>query len=204
MKKIILSIAFMAGLNFVASAKEKTGVGIMPFSFVQGAAVHSSSTKIAPTINVDFSDWFTIKNPYYAMQIRYKLEKQEGTIGYFRAQMRIDFDDEERCKEARCLGYAVSFGYPKPDDESNFTYLNYKFYNSYINIYTIPDLIPINLSLPDGSKRILKKDGFYWTTQSSPNETELRYYFIKAVDSIIEGSPIKVSNFNEAKAVTLK
>lgn len=166
--------------------------------------VNSTSTKIAPTNNLDFSDWLTIKNPYYAMQIRYKLEKQEGTIGYFRAQMRIDFDDKERCKESRCLGYAVSFGYPKPDNESNFTYLNYKFYNSYINIYTIPDLIPINLLLPDGSKRMLRKDGFNWTTNSNSNEKELRYYFDKSVDLIITGSPIKCNNFIESKALILK
>lgn len=168
------------------------------------ATINSTSTKIAPTNNLDFSDWLTIKNPYYAMQIRYKLEKQEGTIGYFRAQMRIDFDDNERCKETRCLGYAVSFGYPKPDNESNFTYLNFKFYYSYINIYTIPDLIPINLSLPDGSKRMLKKDGFYLTTKSNPNETDLRYYFDKAVDLITNGSPIKCNNFIESKALILK
>jgi len=166
-------------------------------------SVNPTSTKIAPTNNIDFSDWLTIKNPYYAMQIRYKLEKQEGTIGYFRAQMRIDFDDNERCKEARCQGYALSFGYPKPDNESNFTYLNYKFYYSYTNIYTIPDLIPINLSLPDGTKRMLKKDGFYLTTKSNSNETDLRYYFDKAVDLILEGSPIKLNNYIESKAIIL-
>ena len=176
----------------------------IPLSKKTITPVNSTPTKTAPTNNLDFSDWLTIKTPYHAMQIRYKLEKQEGNIGYFKAQMRINFDDEESCKETRCLGYAVSFGYPKVDNESNFTYLNYKFYNSYKNIYTIPDLIPINLSLSDGSKRMLRKDGFNWTTNSNSNEKELRYYFDKSVDLIITGTPIKCNNFIETKALILK
>lgn len=50
MKKIILSIALIAGLNFVASAQEKTGVGIMPFSFVQGAASSQDVNSIQETV----------------------------------------------------------------------------------------------------------------------------------------------------------
>ncbi|MBK7432008.1 MAG: hypothetical protein IPI62_14115, partial [Bacteroidetes bacterium] len=50
MKKIILSIALIAGLNFFASAQEKTGVGIMPFSFVQGAASSQDVNSIQETV----------------------------------------------------------------------------------------------------------------------------------------------------------
>jgi len=168
----------------------------------QSQAVNNMQTEAAKNSAV-YSDWLTIKNPYYAMQVRYKLEKQEGDIGYFRTQMRIDFEDKDRCKDARCLGYVVSFGYPSIEGTSNI-YLNYKFYYTYNEIYTVPDLIPIKLSLPDGSKRLLKQDGFYYTSANNSQEMDLRYYFDKAVDLILEGSPIKVSNFNESKAVILK
>jgi curli biogenesis system outer membrane secretion channel CsgG len=50
MKKIILSIALIAGLNFVASAQEKTGVGIMPFTYVQGAASAQNVNSIQETV----------------------------------------------------------------------------------------------------------------------------------------------------------
>lgn len=50
MKKIILFIALIAVLNFVASAQEKTGVGIMPFSFVQGAASSPDVNSIQETV----------------------------------------------------------------------------------------------------------------------------------------------------------
>jgi hypothetical protein len=51
---------------------------------------------------------------------------------------------------------------------------------------------------------MLKNDGFYYTIAGNPQEMDLRYLFDHAVDLILEGSPIKVSNFNESKAVVLK
>jgi TolB-like protein len=54
MKQIILSIALIAGLNFVASAQEKTGVGIMPFSFVQGAASSQDVNSIQESVTNAF------------------------------------------------------------------------------------------------------------------------------------------------------
>ncbi len=50
MKKIILSIALFAGINFVAKAQEKTGVGIMPFTYVQGAADYQDVNSIQETV----------------------------------------------------------------------------------------------------------------------------------------------------------
>lgn len=50
MKKIILSIALFAGLNFVATAQDKTGVGIMPFTYVQGAADYQDVNSIQETV----------------------------------------------------------------------------------------------------------------------------------------------------------
>ncbi len=190
-------IALMGETTTTTYAKKKAGN-------IQDQTADVNKMQVATAKNNSvYSDWLTIKNPYYAMQIRYKLEKQEGDIGYFRTQMRIDFEDKDRCKDTRCLGYVVSFGYPTLEGTNNI-YLNYKFYYSYKEIHTVPDLIPIKLSLPDGSKRLLKQDGFYYTAANNPQEMDLRYYFDKAVDLILEGSPIKVSNFNESKAVILK
>ena len=50
MKKIILSIALFAGINFVASAQEKTGVGIMSFTYVQGGADYQDVNSIQETV----------------------------------------------------------------------------------------------------------------------------------------------------------
>ena len=38
MKKIILSITLFVGINFVTSAQEKTSVGILPFTYIEGSA----------------------------------------------------------------------------------------------------------------------------------------------------------------------
>lgn len=153
--------------------------------------------------NSVYSDWLTIKNPYYAMQIRYKLEKQEGDIGYFKTQMRIDFEDKDRCKDERCLGYAVCFGYPDLV-QSGYIYLHYKFYFSYKEIYTMPNLLPIKISFSNGSQTVLKKDGFYTKLPASNQEVDARYLFDKSADLILTGSPLKFNNFIESKAVTLQ
>jgi hypothetical protein len=50
MKKIILSIALFAGINFVATAQDKTGVGIMPFTYVQGGADYQDVNSIQETV----------------------------------------------------------------------------------------------------------------------------------------------------------
>ena len=155
------------------------------------------------TTNPVYSDWLTFKNPYDAMQVRYQLEKQEGDIGYFKTQFRINYEEPTRCTDPRCLGYALCFGYPILD-EKEITYLHYKFYYPYNEIYTVPGLIPIKMSFPDGSKRMLRKDGFYYTVKDNTEEIDLQYYFIKSTSSILEGYPIKFNNFIESKAIILK
>jgi hypothetical protein len=166
-------------------------------------STNSNISKTSNTVsNVEYSDWLTIKNPYHDMQVRYKLEKQEGDIGYYKTQFRIDFESKSRCLDQRCLGFVVCFGYPTPD-EKEFIYLHYKIYNSFKEIYTMPNLIPIKLSFSDGSKRLLKQDGFYYTTKGSSQETYFAY-FDKSVDYILSGSPIQCKNFIESKAIILK
>ncbi len=166
------------------------------FLFANGLFAQNNTKTIS-------SDWITFKNPYDALQIRYKLEKTEENIGYYQVQFRINYDEPSLCKDTRCLGYALCFGYPMLNDKDA-NYLHYKFYFPYKEIYTVPELIPIKLSLPDGSKRMLRQDGFYYTVKDGTDEIDLQYYFIKSASSILEGSPIKFNNFIESKAIILK
>jgi len=152
--------------------------------------------------NSDYTDWITFKNPYEALQIRYKLEKQDGDVGYFQAQIRINYDEPTRCVDPRCMGYALSFGLPQLNDK-DVVYLHYKIYYPYNEIHTIPDLIPMKLTFPDGSKRMLKQDGFYFAVNESAEPVYLDYFFIKSADIILEGSPLNFKNFVESEAVTL-
>lgn len=150
----------------------------------------------------DYSDWATFKNPYEALQIRYKLEEQDGDVGYFKAQLRINYEEPTRCVDPRCMGYALSFGLPQLNDK-DVVYLHYKIYYPYNEIHTIPDLIPMKLSFPDGSKRMLKQDGFYYAVNDTAEPVYLDYFFIKSADLILEGSPLRFKNFIESEAVTL-
>ncbi len=153
--------------------------------------------------DTEYSDWATFKNPYEALQIRYKLEKQDGDVGYYRAQLRINYDEPTRCVDTRCMGYALTFGLPQLN-ESDVVYLHYKIYYPYNEIYTISDLIAMKLSFPDGSKRMLKKDGFYFAVNDNTEPVSLDYFFIKSADLILEGSPLRFKNFVESEAITLK
>jgi Curli production assembly/transport component CsgG len=53
-KQLILSIVLIAGLNFVASGQEKTGVGIMSFTYVEGAASSKDVNSIQETVTNAF------------------------------------------------------------------------------------------------------------------------------------------------------
>lgn len=170
----------------------------------KGAATTGDNTKVTLKINNSvYSDWTAVKNPYSSMQVRYKLEKQDGDIGFYKTQLRINYDDESRCVDTRCLGYAVCFGYTPPD-KMDFVFLHYKFYYPYKEIYTLPDLIPLKLLYPDGSKRLLKQDGgCYFVAKGNPRETYISC-FNSSVDLILQGSPVKFNNFIESIAVVLK
>ena len=152
--------------------------------------------------NSVYSDWGTIKNPDYSMQVRYKLEKQQGDIGYFRAQLRINFEDPSICNV--CIGYHVCIGYPTLDGLAN-NYVHCKLYYSYKEIYTVPDLLPMKISFADGSKRILKNDGFYSTKEGSDKEEYISYLFENYVGWIKEGKPSYCNHKVESEqAVNLK
>ena len=153
--------------------------------------------------NTEYSNWVTFKNPYEALQIRYKLENQDGDVGYYKAQLRINYDEPTRCVDPRCMGYALTLGIPQLHDK-DVIYLHYKIYYPYNQTYTISDLIPMKLSFPDGSKRMLKQDGFYYTKNDDSEPIYLSYFFINSADLILEGSPLRFRNFEESEAITLK
>jgi curli biogenesis system outer membrane secretion channel CsgG len=54
MKKIIISAVLLVGLTFVTTAQEKTGVGIMEFTYVQGAAKSQDVNSIQETVTNAF------------------------------------------------------------------------------------------------------------------------------------------------------
>ena len=153
--------------------------------------------------NKVYSDWETFKNPYEALQVRYRLEKKEGDVGYYQAQFRINYDEPTLCKDPRCLGYALCLGIPQLNDK-DVSYIHLIFYYPNQEIFDVPELIPMKLSFSDGSKRMLKQDGFYYKANEYTEEVYLQYFFINSATSLLQGSPIKINNFIESKAIILK
>lgn len=132
-----------------------------------------------------FSNWLFL-NSDKAVQARYRLEKTENGIGYFSVQLRINFDDTIFCSDAQCLGYLFTFSYPSLDNAES-VYYHFKMYNTYKQIYTLPDLMPLKLEFDDGSRRMLKKEGFFYTTANFPNPQPADQLFYNCVDNILSG-----------------
>lgn len=135
----------------------------------------------------DYSKWLFIQGDK-ALQYRFKLIKEEGDTGYYQVQFRTEFEDSIFCKHPTCLGYLLVFGYPAPDNQTNIE-TSYAFYNTFKDVYTRPDLVPLKLSFPDGSKRFLTPDGFNYTLAGSTEAQPATYLFGNCVDDILEGKP---------------
>lgn len=174
---------------------------LKPESFEQ----RQTSTSILENID-EYSNWAFILSDK-AMQVRYKLEKQEGDIGYFSVQFRINFQDEIYCKSTECEGYLLTFGYPTFDGMNN-VYSHYKFYNSYKAIYTMPELMPLKLLTRQGGKIYLKKEGFFFMFNN--NEMFAGDLFYNCVDEILNNSSENRCTgsyrniYDESKAIVLK
>ena len=155
-----------------------------------------------------YSDWLFVQSDK-ALQYRFKLEKQEGDIGYYQVQFRINFEDDIFCDHPTCLGYLAVFGYPDLDNQTS-VQTSYKFYNTFKGVYTRPDLVPIRLAFPDGSTRFLKQEGFYYTEAGSTEEQPNLYLFSNCVDNMLEGQPDThrckpyQPEFKSAEAIELK
>ncbi len=156
----------------------------------------------------NYSNWLFIKSDK-PVQYRFKLVKQEGDIGYYQVQFKTDFENKIFCKHHTCLGYLVVFGYPDLDNQNSLE-TSYKFYNTYKDIYTREELVPVKLNFADGSKRLLKQGGFYYTLAGSTEEQPNINLFRNCVDDILNGMPDYhrckpyQPAFKEAEAIVLK
>lgn len=137
--------------------------------------------------NEGYCNWLFM-NTDKALQVRYKQVKEENGIGYFSVQFKINFDDPIFCKHATCLGYLFVYGYPTLDNQKIIE-KSFKFYNSYKEVYTLEETIPIKLSFSDGSKRFLRKEGFFYKLANSEKEKAAINLFSNCVDDILSNSP---------------
>ena len=162
----------------------------------------------AKTAENPYSNWLFIQGDK-ALQYRFKLVKQEGDVGYFQVQFKINFEDPIFCKHPTCEGYLLVFGYPSLDNQNNID-TSYKFYNTFKGVYTRPELVPLKLSFPDGSKRFLKQEGFFYTLAGSDAQQPASYLFGNCVDDILSNNPKQHRckpygpTFKEAEAITVK
>lgn len=145
--------------------------------------------------NDSFSEWKFLQSDK-AIQVRYQEVKNDGSIAYFKVQFRINFNDEIFCRNQDCLGYLFVYGYPTLDGKE-YVEKSYKFYNTYKEVYTVPDLIPIQMSFSDGSKRTFNKNGFFYINNDN-KEIPLPYLFSVCVDDILKSNP----NYHRCKRFT--
>jgi len=96
MKKFMISIALMAGLNFVSKAQEKIGVGIMSFTYVEGAASEKDVNSIQETVSNAF-----VKTKRFNIVDRSKMDalKKEKSL-----QRSEDFIDGKVIAQGVSLG----------------------------------------------------------------------------------------------------
>lgn len=154
-----------------------------------------------------YSNWLFVQGDK-ALQVRYKQVKQENEVGFFEVQFRLNSQDPVFCAHAMCEGYLMMFGYPTLDGSSNVE-SSYKFYNSFTGVYTMPENIPVKMSFPDGSKRLLRQEGFFYTTVNDPSELPATV-FSNCVDNMLSTAPNEhrckpyYSNFKDAEAIVLR
>ncbi len=172
--------------------------------------MHSISWSQTPIgeSNNGYSDWLFV-NSDKALQVRYKLVKKEDKVGYFEAQFRINFEDPIYCSHPTCIGYLFVLSYPTLDNQESIK-KSYKFYNTFKGIYTLPFILPINLSFPNGDERFLLKEGFFYTTVEDKTPIPNVYLFSNCVDNMLSNNPNHhrckpyKSDFKEAEAIILE
>jgi len=102
MKKIFLSAALFIGINFASKAQDKTGVGIMSFTYVQGSASFQDVNSIQETVTNAF-----VKTKRFNIVDRSKMDalKQEKDL-----QKSEDFIDGTVIAQGVSLGanYLIS------------------------------------------------------------------------------------------------
>jgi curli biogenesis system outer membrane secretion channel CsgG len=102
MKKIIIATILLMGVSSLTQAQEKTGVGIMPFSYVQGAASPQDVNSIQETVTNSF-----VKTKRFNIVDRSKMDalKKEKEL-----QKSEDFIDGSVIEQGVSLGanYLIS------------------------------------------------------------------------------------------------
>ncbi|SDY57325.1 hypothetical protein [Hymenobacter psychrophilus] len=146
------------------------------------------------------------------MQIRYGLVKTEGTTSFFQIQFRVNQEDEIFCTDPDCDGYVLAFSYPSADGNTSI-YSHYIFPNSFTGIYTKPDLMPLEMSFSDGSKRYFDKEkGFSYTTPNSDEQRRAEIIYC-CVDNRLKSNPTTTrcsgprayrNVFDPSKAITVQ
>lgn len=134
-----------------------------------------------------YSNWLYI-NSDKAVQERFSLAYEEGDFGYFNVQIRVNHEADVFCRDARCEGYIVAYGYPDGQGKDNI-YKHFRIYNSYTDVYEFAEPIPIRLRFSDGSKRLLRPEGFFYTTSNNPEPMPVKFLMYSCVDEIISGMP---------------
>ncbi|PKP25576.1 MAG: hypothetical protein CVU03_07610 [Bacteroidetes bacterium HGW-Bacteroidetes-2] len=199
---IFLTIVFM-GQEMKPETQRYSSLISEFSSYTINSFVHNTNESIE-----DYSNWLFISSDK-DMQVRYKLEKQEGNIGYFSVQFRINFEDKSSCYSSNCEGYYFTFGYPTLDLMNNI-YSHYKFYNTFKDIYTMPELIPLNLKTRNGSYIYLKKEGFFFMFNNNELQANM---FYNCVDEILSGNALKNrcsgpgsyrNIYEDSKAISIK
>lgn len=96
MKKIIIATVLLIGVNSFLQAQEKTAVGIMPFTYVQGAASYQDVNSIQETVTNAF-----VKTKRFNIVDRSKMDalKKEKEL-----QKTDDFIDGKTIEQGASLG----------------------------------------------------------------------------------------------------
>jgi hypothetical protein len=136
--------------------------------------------------SAEFSNWLFVQSDK-ALQVRYREDSRQNSIGSFMVEFRIAFDDGIFCSSPDCKGYYLTFAYPTLDNQTNEQSF-FKFYNSFRGIYKLPNPMKLKMEFPDGSKRHLKENGFYYSNSGSDELFFASMLFSNCVDNILASS----------------
>ncbi|MEP2131019.1 MAG: hypothetical protein ABJ333_12835 [Algoriphagus sp.] len=136
--------------------------------------------------SAEFSNWLFVQSDK-ALQVRYREDSRQNGVGSFTVEFRIAFDDKIYCSLSDCLGYYLTFAYPTLDNQTSVRSF-FKFYNSFRGVYTLPNPMLLKMEFSDGSKRVLKENGFYYSEAGSENLFFAGMLFSSCVDNILASS----------------
>lgn len=202
-KTTVLLLIILFIVQEMKSETQRYSTLISEFSIYNfNSSINSANESIE-----EYSNWLFVSSDK-DMQVRYKLEKQEGDIGYFSVQFRINFEDKSSCYSSNCEGYYFTFGYPTLDLMDNI-YSHYKFYNTFKDIYTMPELTPLNLKARNGNYIYLKKGGFFYMFNNNELYANM---FYNCVDDLLTNNNMNRCAgrgsyrdiYDESKAISIR